>query len=84
MNRGDLVMLKGKKGQPVQVEVIADYRQEKPPFPAIRIKRGENGNEYIVRPDEIFTEEELRAYEQIKESKLKRGTAKPYSGSVPF
>lgn len=80
-------MLKGKKGQPVKVEVIQDYRQDKPPFPAIRIRRGERGNEYIVRPDEIFTAEELRAYEQIKESNMKRGTVKVRKvedPSIPF
>lgn len=53
-------MIKGKKN-PQQVEIIADYREDEPPFPAIRVKKG--GNEWIVKPEEIYTTEELREYE---------------------
>jgi hypothetical protein len=63
MQRGQQVMLRFKN-KPYPVEVICDYREDKPPYPAIRIKKG--GNEMIVKPDEIMTEEELRSYELEK------------------
>ncbi len=78
-NMGDLIFIKGGK-KPSQVAFVCDYREDNPPFPAVRVKRG--GAEWIIKPEEIYTAEEYRAYEQTKGKK--KGRTQSYDDSVPF
>lgn len=48
----------------VPVVVLKDYRPE---YPAVRVKREQKDEEWIVRPDEIITEAQIEAEIKAKQ-----------------
>lgn len=66
MKRGKNAILKNGKKR-LGVTIVHDHSIDDPPYPAVTIRKGERGEEYIVGKNELMTYEELEAEEDAKE-----------------
>lgn len=74
MKRGAIALMKRSKRR-VKVIVVHDHTEDDPPFPAVTVRKGESGDEWIVGRNELLSPEEQEAERQDKRKHAEESVA---------